>query len=311
MRTEKQRNEYSNFKTVKFRSKNMRNILHITSGDCAAEIMAKANLDGEVFVWHDVMYDGPRQPGIPTDDIINARAEFLEGLTGGGLSKTLITKTLKDQYKKIDNLEKYDKIVLWFDACLFDQSMLAHILTCLLAKKYFSVKLLCVDKFPEIVPYNGLGQLTPLQLEKLYPMRKPVTTAQFQFAKKVDAAFATQNFGILNEMAIKKDLPLPWVSNAAKRWIEEQPNSKTGLGKLETLILSAIKNEIKKPWDIFKYVAKKDSLPQYWGDSTLWQKINELADKKPSRIKINGPKKRLPQWKSNIDLNLFEIEINK
>lgn len=41
----------------------MMDILHITSGDCAGGSLAKAGLPGEVFVWHDILYDGPRNPG--------------------------------------------------------------------------------------------------------------------------------------------------------------------------------------------------------------------------------------------------------
>ncbi len=65
------------------------------------------------------------------------RAQFLEGFTSGGLKKDFILETLENQYKKIDSVaENYDKIVLWFDGCLFDQSMLIHILTCLHLKNF-------------------------------------------------------------------------------------------------------------------------------------------------------------------------------
>ena len=61
------------------------------------------------------------------------------------------------------------------------------------------------------------------------------------------------------------------------------------------------------PGDIFREVATKDILPQYWGDTTLWAKINGLADRNPPLIKINGPAERLPQWKSALDLKLFMV----
>jgi hypothetical protein len=40
----------------------MKEALHITSGDCAGSSLAKAGLPGDVFVWHDVLYDGPARP---------------------------------------------------------------------------------------------------------------------------------------------------------------------------------------------------------------------------------------------------------
>lgn len=35
----------------------MTNILHITSGDIAGDNLAKAGLPGEMFVWHDILYE--------------------------------------------------------------------------------------------------------------------------------------------------------------------------------------------------------------------------------------------------------------
>ena len=55
----------------------MADILHITSGDSAGGSLAKAGLFGEIFVWHDILYDGPRNPGWPNEDTLGARALFL------------------------------------------------------------------------------------------------------------------------------------------------------------------------------------------------------------------------------------------
>ena len=127
-------------------------VLHITSGDIAGGSLAKAGLPGKVFVWHDILYDGPRQPGWPSENTLSDRALFLEESTAGGLDRDRILKTLHDQYQRLAETASHECIVLWFDACLFDQSMLAHILTCLDSKGIRQAELLCVDSFPGIVP---------------------------------------------------------------------------------------------------------------------------------------------------------------
>jgi hypothetical protein len=48
------------------------------------------------------------------------------------LARKHILDTLKSQYRKLAATADYARIVLWFDACLFDQAMLVHILACLL-----------------------------------------------------------------------------------------------------------------------------------------------------------------------------------
>jgi len=55
----------------------MADILHITSGDSAGESLTKAGLFGEVFVWHDILYEGPRNPGWPSEVRLGTRALFL------------------------------------------------------------------------------------------------------------------------------------------------------------------------------------------------------------------------------------------
>lgn len=286
----------------------MNQTLHITSGDCAGDILAKSDITGEVFVWHDILYDGPRNIGWPDDDMLNARARFLEQTTAGGLDRKFVLSTLENQYRKLAAAADYTSIVLWFDACLFDQSMLVHILGCMHCQGIREAELLCADRFPGIVPFNGLGQLQPMQLASLYDQRRPVTDAQFRFADVVDEAFAVQDLVRLAELSRRSDAPLPWIPAAVKRWFQEQPDPQTGLGRLEWLALEAIRSGCETPAEIFSSVVAADTPPQYWGDITLWAKINALADRNPPLVRIEGPGERLPQWESPVDLKQYRVK---
>lgn len=166
---------------------------------------------------------------------------------------------------------------------------------------------MCIDNFPGIEPFNGLGQLTPPQLASLYHQRQPVTDEQFQFAKVVDEAFATQDSSMLAELSHRIDPPLPWIPAAVTRWLQERPDPATGLGRLESLALKAIRSGLVRPTEIFSFVAAADTPPQYWGDTTLWAKINTLANRTPPLVQIEGPRDRLPQWQSDLDLAQFKI----
>jgi len=286
----------------------MKNTLHITSGDSAGGSLAQSGVPGEVFVWHDILYDGPRNPGWPDQNTLNARAVFLEQTTGGGLDGKLVLETLRNQYRKLANADVHDGIVLWFDACLFDQAMLAHILTCMLHEAIRQVELLCVDAFPGIDPFHGLGQLQPEQLASLYDNRRPVTDDQFRFAVLADKAFATQDSTLLTDLSQRTHAPLPWIPAAVTRWLQEQPDPATGLGRLEYLALAAVRAGCETPGRIFASVAAADTPPQFWGDTTLWSKINALAERAPPLVQIKGPTDRLPQWESKLPLDDFRIE---
>ncbi len=227
----------------------MSGALHLTSGDCAGGNLAQAGLPGEILVWHDILYEGPRGPGWPDEDTLRARALFLERATAGGLDRARVLAVLRRQYQVLADAASRP-LVLWFDACLFDQSMLAHVLACLYGRGILTADLLCVEAFPGIELFHGLGQLAPAQLASLYETRRPVTEAQFRFAVR-----AGRN----------------------------------------------------KPGEIFAAVSAADTPPQFWGDTTLWAKLNALADRTPPRVRIEGPAARLPQWESPIDLQEFTI----
>ena len=293
---------------MSYSEKEASNILHITSGDVAGGKLEKSGISGQVFVWHDILYDGPRRnPGWPDDGTLKARALFLEQTTAGGLDRDRVLEILHSQYQMIETAGNYDRVVLWFDACLFDQSMLAHILVCLDHKKIHDIELLCVDAFPGIDPFHGLGQLQSEQLASLFGNQQPVTNDQFAFAVLVDRAFADQDEILLKDLTKKTRAPLAWVPAAVNRWLQEKPDPTTGLGLLETLALDAIRSGCRTPGKIFSAVAAADAPPQYWGDITLWAKINALAESVPPKVLIKGPSDRLPQWESKVSLEDFRI----
>ena len=285
----------------------MKNMLHITSGDLAGDLLRQSGLPGEVFVWHDILYDGPRMAGWPDEENLVSRARFLEQATGGGLTQERILEALRNQYRRLTETADYKRIVLWFDACLFDQSMLVHILTCLDYQNVREVDLLCVDKFPGIEPFHGLGQLEAGQMASLFEKGRPVTDSQFRFAVLVDGAFAIRDADLLTEISRNTNAPLPWVPAAVRRWLQEQPDPVTGLERLEGLALDAIRAGCETPEEIIAAVAATDTPPQFWGDTTLWAKINALAERKPPLVRIEGPAKRLPQWEGMGDLGEFRI----
>jgi len=287
--------------------------LHITSGDIAGDILSKTGIDGEILVWHDVLYDGLRHSGWPEETALAERAVFLEELTGGGISVAEARHTLETQYKRLSRANADDEILLWFDGCLFDQSMLAHVLICLHSLSRSSrgeqaqIELICINGFPDIPRFNGLGQLNPEQMASLLPLKQNVTQEQFNFASLVDTAFANQDMVAFSRLAQQLQAPLPFVPAAVSRWLAEQPDRRTGLGRLETLIMETLTDGPQTPGEIFTKVAAADIPPQYWGDITLWQKINNLAARQVPLVRIDGPRKILPQWPGTIPLSDFTI----
>lgn len=285
----------------------MKHLLHITSGDSSGKNLKESGIPGEVLVWRDILYDGPRKPGWPAEAALRARARFLEETTGGGLHRQEILEMLRAQYLKLEAAGDYDGLILWFDACLFDQAMLVHILACMKFKGITAAKLICVDAFPGIEPFNGLGQLHPGQLASVYGRRRAVSSEQLSFAEVVDRAFALQDESALAELANCREAPLPWIPAAAARWLQERPDEATGLGRLEQLALAAVQSGCRTPAEVFASASAHDTPPQFWGDTTLWARINGMATRRPPLVRIEGPFPLLPQWGEQETIEAFRL----
>ena len=189
--------------------------------------------------------------------------------------------------------------------------MLVHLLACLdpdqgrvTARR---VEWICLESFPGILPFHGLGQMTPEELASVYPLRRRAHGALFQLAHRADQAFALKDRTALTRLANEGPCPLPPLPGAAARWLAEYPE--TGLGRLQTLILDGVARGCRTPLELQDHVARADTPPRFWGDTHLWVLINGLAQGDAPRLRIQGPEPRLPQWESCLDLSQFSISM--
>ena len=280
--------------------------LHITSGEGVGAHLVQSGVASDVLVWRDVLYDGPtRSPGWPDDAALRERAAFLEAHTGGGLSREVIVETLRREYATLAAAS--EGVVLWFDACLFDLSMLCHILACLSRRGMTDADLICVEEFPGVVPFHGLGQLTAAQLVSTAEGCRPVTAEQFACACRVDRALARRDLEAGAELARDPAAPLPGIAAAMGRWLQEHPNAQTGRGRLEQLALDAVLAGRRTFADIYAFAVAGDDPPQFWGDTSLAAKLNDLARRRPPLVRIEGPGAFLPQWREGPDRDAFRI----
>lgn len=60
-------------------------------------------------------------------------------------------------------------------------------------------------------------------------------------------AFATRDPGLLSKLSRMTDPPIPWIPSAVARWLLELPDLVTGLGRLESLALQAIRGGCDTP----------------------------------------------------------------
>ena len=249
-------------------------LLHITNGDCAAARLAASGLPGEVFAWSDILFAGPRRDlGWPGESDLAARAAFIADAFD--LQAPEILAKLQNQYAKLAGVFTHDAVVLWFDACLMDQTTLVHLLTCLDDIAYRRLGLICVGEFPGIADFHGLGQLRPADFASLYPLRRTLSPLDFTLARRADRAFAKRDEREIRRLSNKPSSAWPFLPAACARWLEELPDA-MGLGKLDRLIFEAIDGGARDFPAVYRQVAARDSRPRFWGDSWLEAKYHKL-----------------------------------
>jgi len=219
----------------------MGGILHITNGDTACGVMRQAGFDGEVLPWRDVLHEGPVSAELPLTTLSHLRAHFIADKGWGELAT--VQADMKARDKLLAAAAGFDRIVLWFEHDLFDQLQLLQLLAWFADhdRGQARLDLLCIDSFPGIPDFAGLGELTPVQMTSLRGREQPVTAAQLALGKAGFEAFGAGDPRQLVEILRRDFSPLPHLRPALERMLEEYPWQGDGLARSRRQLLWSVK----------------------------------------------------------------------
>ena len=122
--------------------------LHILNGDFAFNLWEECNFSGQSLIWKETYLEGPLPD---TDDLHRfrvARTDFLLQFAElSGIDRDRLYQFLKKSDDAILDLPENAALYLWFDSCIFDQTILMRILYLLHRKNDPSVRvfLYCCD----------------------------------------------------------------------------------------------------------------------------------------------------------------------
>jgi len=264
------------------------NILNITNGDGAGNLLKASAIQGEVLPWQDTMQSGPFPSGLSLEEHSKLRAQFF---SGPNMPLSEVEKDFKARDEKLKSFKNYDEVILWFEHDVLDQLQILQILNFFAAQELESTKLslICINQFEEIEPFRGLGQLTPEQIATLLPLKSEVTPLQLKTAQSGWQAFCSSDPTDL-ERFIHSDLSsLPFLKAALKRHLEEYPSIKNGLNKTQNKILELVKEGVTNPGKIFHECMNSETL-FFMGDWTYFKEISALCNGEHSLLscKPNG-----------------------
>ncbi len=243
--------------------------LHVTNGDSVAGSLGESGIEGTVLPWRDVLHEGPVSEDPSDDELRVVRARFIADQGWGEYDEVLADFEQRDY--ALDKCRDYDEVVLWFEHDLYDQLQLIQILDRLtqIGPASTSVTLICVDRFPGVERFTGLGQLSPKELASLFPSRVFVTEATYETASAAWHAFrATDPTLIRTTLELYDESQLPFLLSAILRLLEEYPGRIDGLSRTERTALEELADG-PRPFELlFERVNACENAP-FLGDTTF------------------------------------------
>jgi hypothetical protein len=247
--------------------------LHVTNGDAVVpELAEAAGIDpGEVLVWREVLHDGPVPAGLDPDELVRVRARHLSARDWSQpaaghssapvgddwpapdptrLSEQATLAMMRERDSRLAAHPRGAEVILWFEDDLFDALLLAQIEDRLAARG------------------NGAASGPVTRVRLRHPPRGDLAAALAarEPIEPDPAAFA----------ALRSPDPRAWTTvPALARLLEELPDSRTGLSRLERQILDALADGPRTPHDVFTAaVASED--PPWVGDATVFALARDL-----------------------------------
>ena len=242
--------------------------LHILNGDQALEFWKQCGFKAQSLVWRETYLEGP----LPATDDLNvfreARAEYLSHFDElSGIGKSRLYRHLLKMDEAILLLPEDSTLMLWFDSCMFDQTILMRILSLLDRKKALGNVFLyccegnCLEKADFMQGDSGKVQLLP------YDWAVAGEAWHLFIRKDVD--------GIMRLLECEPFGRLPKMRKALLRCIDEIPDQK-GLTRTQRQILELVAGGRHTFMEIFKGLDDFEEYP-FLGDTACQRLLDQLV----------------------------------
>jgi len=213
--------------------------LHIVNGSGTAYGFKDSQLAGEMMVWNEALALGPVTGTLGSEEFWNMRARYFDGLyQSSDRSIPSYLELMGEELPKLHPRHEYDSINLWFEHDYFCQVNMMGVLSWIkLLSIDTPVNLVCINQFPGIDHFRGLGQLEPQHFAELWPQRNALTKADLRYAHQAWQWYSGEQPHL--DIATAPTNAFPYWSNAMELHRQRFPQS-NGLNQLQNWVLQVI-----------------------------------------------------------------------
>ena len=252
--------------------------INIRCGSDIRDSLAEAGYDGEFLEWGDPVCRGPVPSDLAGDDYRAVRAQYIAQWEI--LSETDALARLTKEAQALETLDGYDRILLWFEHDLYDQSVLIDFLNRLSDRTGIleKMRLMSVDRFDGEERFIGFGQLSAEQLASLCGRDMPVTTAMAALAARAWDAYRQPDPSALFALTGEDLSDLRFLKRALLRHLQELPNTRNGLSLTEELMLKAVADGAETGVEVFRKMYRETEPMPFLGDVMFFRDMEHLID---------------------------------
>ena len=149
------------------------------------------------------------------------------------------------------------------------------------------LSLVCINQFPAVGNFRGLGELNPEQLASLFETRHEVTDAELDLAVRAWAAYCSPNPQALEDLLAGDTSALPFLRGALLHHLARFPSTSNGLGRIENKALELINAGYGEFTSLFNEFGHAE--PVYGlGDCQFWNDLKRIGEARQPLLLIDG-----------------------
>lgn len=232
------------------------------------------------------MHDGPVPGNISFSELSIVREEFIIGCGWG--TQEDVKKHFAERYNELNSINKYDKVILWFEHDLYDQLHLLQILDWFQENKQNKLELsiICTDRY--------LGALSPDEMNGLFKFEESITEEHLRIANIAWSAFRASSPEQWHDLLDMNTDILPFLKGSIIRLLEEYPSAENGVSRTAQQALRIISEGEARPGRVFGRSQELEDRV-FLGDSCFWDILHEFLASSPPLLELpKGKKLTLP-----------------
>ncbi len=253
-------------------------MLHIHNGDSTAGTMRDSGFPGEHIAFQEALAGGPTPAGQTPDQWRALRSIYLAGFAGEEALR--VQASLAANEAMLAGAVAHDEVILWFEHDLHCQFNLLYLLHWFAQapSRPARLSLICIDRFPGIDNFKGLGQLTARQMASLFEPRQTVSEAQLQLASRAWAAYCAPDPTGIEALLAEDTSGLPYLHDALARHLARFPSMQNGLGEIENCVLRWIANGRTSFRKLYPDFSDEDPIYGGLGDLAIWDHLKRMVE---------------------------------